>query len=136
MLYISSFTNLNDWLNLLKRATKLCFIYSRVVSILFSTGSYKSAFSTYSFGKSRFWSFVFLYFWLLIFHVLNSMSSQKTYIVQSGNITNHVPFNFVLTLFKRFVKNYVTKTCFQRGFEFIKKNFIRPFYTWRIKGYV
>ena len=41
--------------------------YSRVVSILFSTGLYKSAFPTYSFDKTRFSSFLFLYLWLLIF---------------------------------------------------------------------
>ena len=51
----------------LKGAKKLYFMYySRVVSILFSTGLYKSTFSTYSFGKTRFWSFEFLYLLLLI----------------------------------------------------------------------
>ena len=46
-----------------KGATKLHFTdYSRVVIILFSTGLYKSAFSTYSFGKTRFSSFCVLVF--------------------------------------------------------------------------
>ena len=46
---------------------KLYFMYYlRVVSILFSTGFYKSAFSTFSFGKTRFLSFVFLYLRLLM----------------------------------------------------------------------
>ena len=49
-------------------ATKLYFTYYlRVVSILLSTGSYKSAFSTYYFDKTRFLSFMFLYRWFLIF---------------------------------------------------------------------
>ena len=44
-------------------ATKLYFIhYLRVVIILFSTGLYKSTFSTYSFGKTRFLSFCVLVF--------------------------------------------------------------------------
>ena len=51
-----------------KGAAKLCFTYySCVVSILFGTGLHKSAFSTYFFGKTRFSSFLFLYFWLLAF---------------------------------------------------------------------
>ena len=46
-----------------KGAMKLYFMYySRVVIILFSTGLYKSAFSTYSFGKTRFSSFCVLVF--------------------------------------------------------------------------
>ena len=53
---------------LLKGATKFYFMYYlRVVSILFSTGLYNSAFSTYYFGKTKFLSFMFLYLWLLIF---------------------------------------------------------------------
>ena len=38
--------------------------YSRVVIILFSTGFYKSAFSTYSLGKTR--SFFLLVFFLFV----------------------------------------------------------------------
>ena len=46
-----------------KVATKLYFMYySRVVIILLSTGLYKSAFSTYSFAKTRFSSFCALVF--------------------------------------------------------------------------
>ena len=47
--------------------------YSRVVIILFSTGFYKSPFSTYSLGKTRsffllvFFFFLFLYLWVSIF---------------------------------------------------------------------
>ena len=58
-------------------ATKLYFMhYSHVVIISFITGFYKSAYSTYSFGKTRssfdyvlvlFWFFVFLYLWFLVF---------------------------------------------------------------------
>ena len=52
-----------------KGATKLHFTdYSRVVIILFSTGLYKSAFSTYSFGKITFLSFC-----VLVFHVSISL---------------------------------------------------------------
>ena len=48
----------------LKGATKLHFMhYSRVVIILFSAGLCKSAFCTYSFGKTRFSSF-----YVLVFH--------------------------------------------------------------------
>ena len=46
-----------------KGATKLYFMfYFRVVIILFSTGLYKSAFSTYDFGKTSFSSFCVLVF--------------------------------------------------------------------------
>ena len=46
-----------------KGATKLFFMYYfRVVIILFSTGLYKSAFSTYDFGKTSFSSFYVLVF--------------------------------------------------------------------------
>ena len=46
---------------LIKGATKLYFMYYfRVVIILFSTGLYKSAFSTYDFGKTSFSSFCVL----------------------------------------------------------------------------
>ena len=42
--------------------------YSRVVIIFFSTGFYKSAFSTYSLGKTRsFFLLVFFFFCLCIF---------------------------------------------------------------------
>ena len=54
---------------IVKEATEFYFIYySRVVSILFSTDFCKSAFSTHSFGKARFSSFMLLYLWLLIFN--------------------------------------------------------------------
>ena len=65
--------------------------YSRVIIILFRAGLYKSAFSTYSFVKSRFASFFVLAFHVFISLVfisisyfvsislfLNSMPSQKT----------------------------------------------------------
>ena len=53
-------------------ATKLYFIfYSRVVIILPSTGLYKSAFSTYSFGKTRFSSFCVLVFRVPVSLVFN-----------------------------------------------------------------
>ena len=48
-----------------KGAKKLHFMYYlREVTILFSTGLYKSAFFTYSFGKTR-----FSYFCVLVFRV-------------------------------------------------------------------
>ena len=54
----------------LKGATKFYFMYySRVVIILFSTGLYKSAFSTCSFGKTSFSSFC-----VLVFHVSVSLA--------------------------------------------------------------
>ena len=53
-----------------KGAAKLYFMnYFRVVIILFSTGLYKSAFSTYSFGKTRFPSF-----YILVLYVSASVS--------------------------------------------------------------
>ena len=82
--------------------------YSRVVSILFSTGLYKSAFSTYSFGRTRFSSFAFLYLWLLIFSFalcfeFNVFLKDLIALYNQG-IINYVSFDFVLTLFKRSVK--------------------------------
>ena len=63
-----------------KGATKLLYFmrYSRMVIILFSTDLYKSAFSNYSFGKTRFLSFCIFDFKFLVFlfFVLKSMSSQ------------------------------------------------------------
>ena len=41
--------------------------YFRVVIILFSAGLYKSAFSTYDFGKASFSSFCFLVFRVSVF---------------------------------------------------------------------
>ena len=64
---ILTHTILKLFLFVIKGATKLYIMnYSRVVIILFSTGlaQYKSAFSTYSFGKTR-----FLYFYVTVFHV-------------------------------------------------------------------
>ena len=62
--------------------------YLRVVITLFSTGLYKSAFFTYSFGETRFSSFCVLAFYvsislglgsyIFLLYVLNSMSSQNT----------------------------------------------------------
>ena len=74
---------------LFKGATKLYIMhYSRVDIISFSTHLYKSAFSTYSFCKTRFLSFYGLVFHVstyLVFsfhffplYVLDSMSSQKS----------------------------------------------------------
>ena len=75
----------------LKGATELNFMHEpRVVIILFSTGFYKSAFSSYSFGKTRFSSFSVLAFRfifvfrifgfqvLVLLFVLNWLSPQKT----------------------------------------------------------
>ena len=48
-----------------KGPTKLYFMCnSRLVSILFSKGLYKSTFYTYSFGKTKFSSFACVYLWL------------------------------------------------------------------------
>ena len=64
---------LTSYKQLLKGATKLHFMYYfRVVIILFSTCLYKSAFSTYDFGKTSFSSFCVLVLrvsvaWVLIF---------------------------------------------------------------------
>ena len=77
----------NTYQKLIKGTTKLYFMnYSRVVIILFSTGLQKSAFSTYSFGKTRGSSFYVLVFcvsvslhfcfWIFVVlhYVLNSIS--------------------------------------------------------------
>ena len=56
----------------IKGAAKLCSIYfSSEVIISFSTGLYKSAFSTHSFEKLGY--YVSLFFLFLCFNVLNSM---------------------------------------------------------------
>ena len=56
----------------IKGATELYFMYYfRVVIILFSTGSYKSAFSTYNFGKTSFSSFCVLVFRVFVTFVFN-----------------------------------------------------------------
>ena len=64
----------------IKGATKFYFVYySRFVIILFSMGLYNSAFSTYSFGKTRFSSFCVLalcvsvsgFQFSVLLHVLN-----------------------------------------------------------------
>ena len=62
--------------------------YSLVVTILFSTSLYRSAFSTYSSDKTWFTSFcvlifhvsiIFVFpFYFFLLYVLNPMSSQKT----------------------------------------------------------
>ena len=94
----------NPWnITLNEGATKLYFIHClHVFIVLFSTGLYKSAFSTYTFGNlgfcsSIFWFFMFLYLWFLafifLFYVLNSMS----FLIMLDLITF---FNFLLTLFK------------------------------------
>ena len=80
----------------LKGDTKLYFMYySRVVSILFSTGLHKSVFSSYSFGKTRFSSFVFLYLWFLIFSFalcfeFNVFLKGLLTLYNQGYIINHV----------------------------------------------
>ena len=81
--------------------------YSRVIIILFGTGSYKSVFSTYICGKlgfcsSVFWFFMFVYLWFLafiyMFYVLNSMS----FLIMSDVTTF---FNFLLNLFRPLFTN-------------------------------
>ena len=65
--------NINRDRNHVERATKLCFLHCfHVVIVLFCTGLYKSAFSTYYCGKTSFSSFCALVFrvsdlWVLIF---------------------------------------------------------------------
>ena len=55
-----------------KRATKSYFMYYlRVLIILFSTGLYRSAFSTCSFGKTRFSSFCVLGFRVSVYLAFN-----------------------------------------------------------------
>ena len=101
--------------------------YSRVVIILFSTGLQESAFSIYSFGKTRFSSFyvlvfrvsVCLCFCCCIFIVLHSFEFSViidliTQPSQSGKKIDHVLFTFVVTLFRSshrrcFIKKAVLK---------------------------
>ena len=55
------------WVAYSKGATKLYFMYySRVVIILFSEGLCKSAFSTCSYGKTRFSSFCFGFLFVIM----------------------------------------------------------------------
>ena len=63
------------WFYQLKGAAKLYFMYYfRVVIILFSTGLYKSAFSTHDIGKTNFSSFwCFGVFGVLVFRVSVSL---------------------------------------------------------------
>ena len=113
-------------------ATKLNFVYySRVVSILFLTDLYKSRFSTYSFGKTRFSSFAFLYLRLLIFsfalyfefHVF--LNDLITFYKQGIEFIRYLLILFLLySNYLLKYKNCIIKTCFQRGSEFVKKNFI------------
>ena len=107
------------FIKLFKGATKLYFMHHlRVVSILFSTGLFKFAFSTYllvtlGFRLSCFCIFGFNFYFCSMFWIQMS-SNRLNNIVLSVNIINYVPFNFVFTLFKRPVKckNCVIKTCF------------------------
>ena len=107
----------NPWNITFKRAMKLHFIhYLHVVIVLFSTGLYTSAFSTYSFGKLGFLCFGFSFFYIFSFKllffrfVLNSMS----FLIMSGLITF---FNFPLLYSNDLLKytNCVIRTCFRRG---------------------
>ena len=90
-------------MSIFKGATELYFMhYSRVVIILLSTGLYKSAFSTYSFGKARFSSFS-----ILVFHVPISLVFIFPVLCFEFNVISKdliTFFNFVLTLFKQSVK--------------------------------
>ena len=59
---------------------------------------------------SVFWFFVFLYLWILVFSFFvlcfefNVVLKDFIIFVSSESIINHVLLNFVLTLYKRFVK--------------------------------
>ena len=105
--------------------------YSLVVIILFSTGLYKSVFSTYFFGKlsfrsSVFWFFMFLYLWSLafifMFYVLNSMS----FLIMPDVITLFIYFyQFIQDLIYKlgwlFTKSLVFhrfKSCLEKHFFF------------------
>ena len=81
--------------------------YLHVVIVLFSTSLYKSAFSTYSFGRLGFFlcfgfyvsmSLVFRFYSL--FYVLNSV--LMSFLIMSDFTT----FSFLLTLFKWSLKIY------------------------------
>ena len=97
--------------DLFKGATKLCFWhYLHVVIILFSTGLYKSALSTYCSGKTV----LFLYFCNISFLFLNflfdALDSMSCHLKRLNNICiirgtiNHVIFIFFLILFKQSVE--------------------------------
>ena len=89
---------------ILKGATKLFFIhYLRAVIILFSTSLYKSAFSAYSFGKTRFSSFCVLdfcvsvsmfsfsfYFFFTFWIQCHLKRLNNIYIIREYNQLNHI----------------------------------------------
>ena len=92
--------------------------YSSVVIILFGKGLYKPAFSTYSFGKTRFSSSCVLVFRVFVSLAFNFQFCFMFWIeflhkrLNKGNISGniiiyHMLFNFVLTLFKRTVKTWL-----------------------------
>ena len=126
----------------LKRTTKLYFMYySRLVSILFSKDLYMSAFSTYSFGKTRFSSFVFLYLWLLIFSVavcfefnhvsfmkyLSSVVSliflPKTLIWNKTTFSASNSLNFAELVGNELMKN-ISKKIYQYSFFFLNYRYL------------
>ena len=89
--------------------------YEIVFYVLFAFGHYfvqnkvyMSVFSTYPFGKSRFWSSWIFFSWFCIFGFQFSVLLYVLhwiYIVKLKNVViNNALFTFVLTLFKRSVK--------------------------------
>ena len=80
--------------------------YFRLATVLFSTGLFKSAFSTYCFGETSSSSVCVLVFrvYVPLGFEFNVFSKTLYNIVLSGNIINHMLFNFVVNLFKRSVK--------------------------------
>ena len=83
-------------------ATKLYFMhYLRVVIILISTGLYKSIFSTYFFGKTR-----FLYSCVLVFHDSISLAFSVYIFLLSFEfnvILNNVRLNNILQFCSLFI---------------------------------
>ena len=117
----------------IKGATKLYFMhYLRVVIILLSKGFYKSAFSAYSLGKTRFSSF-----WVLDFHISISLDFSFYFFCSMFWIHCHLKklktfFNFDLTYSNYLLKqkNCDIKNMLLERFVKKKKNLIQLRKTW------
>ena len=104
-----------------KGAMKLYFMsYLHVVIILFSTGLYKSAFSTYSFAKTRFSSFCVLVSCVSVYLAFNFQFCFMFWIECLKRLSKSIMCSLILfSLYSNDLlkyKNCVIKTCYQRGF--------------------
>ena len=93
--------------------------YWRVVIILFSTSLYKPTFCTYSFGKTRVSSFCVLVFRISVSLVCRFQLFSSTFRIQCPLKRLN---NICIINSSQLIQQLYKKTCFQRGFEFTKKN--------------